>query len=220
MTMIYKAFYETFLAEMPQRANGANPFNAQLEMIRINLQYGADVIKVTDNLYKQVDSPRSVYWMGTEDASDVSMIVDTEVHANFRKVMLTSKNPSIPPGSPPYATDMYLEIRDDSKTKGLAFSSDETMSAQGERLWKNLVKRGYHISVFDNSKDQFVLTPIESGHDLDEYLGGEDKKRFVFILSESASYGRGVIHHVALMELKRKCGYPIMEMMTAHLRGN
>jgi hypothetical protein len=218
--MIYKAFYETFLAEMPQRANGANPFNEQLEMFRANLQYGADVIKVTDGMYKYADLPRSVYWMGTEDASDVSIIVDTEDYTNFRKVILTSKNPAIPLGSPPYATDMYLDIRDDSKTKGLTFTSDETMSIHGERLWKNLVKRGFHISVYDKRKDQFALTPVETENDLDEYLGGEDKKRFVFVLSESASYGRGLIHHAAIMDLKRKCGYPIMEMMTAHLRGN
>jgi len=216
--MTYKAFYETFLAEMPQRANGSNPFNAQAEMIRINLMMGMDAVEVEDNVFKQVDGIRTTYWVGSNDASNVSLVVDTETKGHFKKVALTSKNPDLPKGSPPFASDLYLIICRDSKQNGLVFTSDETVSTQGERLWKGLVRNGNHISVYDADSDKFVLNAVKSEDELDEYLGDSDKKRFVFVLSESHEYGRSFIHHVAIMELKRNCGYPIIEMMTSHLK--
>ena len=81
-------------------------------------------------------------------------------------------------------------------------------------LFRSLVSNGYHIAVYDTSAHKYVLSKVGTANDLEQYLGDSDssKHRFVFVMTESEQSIRGTIHSVAIMELKRNSGYPLIEM--------
>jgi hypothetical protein len=207
----YKTFYQTFLAEMPQRAPGGNDFAAQLEMLQENLKYGVDVTNLLESVFKAEINEQVTYWVGNEDATVVSLIVDTTVSGTFCKVELSSKNPSIPHGTGPFVSDLYLLIKKDLAPAHLVFSSDNLLSDDGAALWKGLVNRGHAVSVYDTSTHQYVLDRIDSIDTLNNYVGGADKQKYVFVLSESRIHRQGAIHSMNIMEIKRKALWPMFE---------
>lgn len=207
----YEAFYRTFLAEMPWRVGGGNDFEAQLEALRENINEGGEVERVTDVVYKVVSDTTRTYWIGDETATDVSVIVDAEVNGNFCKVTLTSKNPSIPAKSPPYASELYLIIKNDLANLSLVFSSDYIMSDDAINLWKGIVNRGNKVSVYNTASHQYVLDRVETASDLEKFVGDLSHQRFVFVLSENAEGQRGVRHSFSIMEIKRRVLYPLFE---------
>lgn len=208
----YDSFYYMFLAEMPQRMPGNNDFLAQLGMLQENIQYDADkVVEVSANVFKILIDTQTTYWVGTSDASMVSLIVDTETIGKYCKITLSSKNPSIAAGSPPYASDLYSLISKDMANEQLAFTSDETLSSEAERLWQRLFTQGKKISVYDKEAHKYILQPINSKEDLLTYMGGPDKKKYVFVLSETAEKQRGIIHSFGIMEIKRLANWPLFD---------
>jgi hypothetical protein len=209
--MTYKTFYDVFLSEMPQRLNGSNDFAAQVEMIRENLRYNDDVSIIGPGIFKTQNGTQVTYWVGDAAAGNVQLIVDTEEHGSFRKVAMTSKNPDITPGSPPFASDLYVLIKEDSNNNNLVFASDEFLSDGGIKLWQGMVSKGYKIAVFDTSTGKYVLSQVANVEELAQYLGAGDSRKYVFVMAESIQNIRGVMHSFAIMELKRKAGYPLFE---------
>ena len=209
--MSYKSFYKTFLAEMPQRLNGGNDFEAQLEMVRENLKYNPDVETVAPGVFKTQNDTQTTYWVGDASATDVSLIVDTSSQGNYQKVEYTSKNPRIPTGTPPFVSDLYILIKQDASNNNLVFTSDEFLSDGGEKLWKTLVSKGYHVGVYDTTAHKYALTKVNTPAELSNYLGDADRRKYIFVLSESIQHIRGVIHSFNLMEMKRLSGYPLFE---------
>ena len=204
-------FYNIFLSEMPRRINGSNSLDAQLSMIQEMIVYGDQVETVSNNIYKIVNGDQSTYWCGNEDASMVSIIIDTEQDGAFNKIVLTSKNPTINKGSPPYASDLYLIIKSDIGSANLALSSDSMISDDAIRLWKGLVSRGNAVSVFDKNQHQYVLQNVTSADKLNNFIGDASSSRYVFVLSESVKHQRGIQHAITIIELKRMSGYPLFE---------
>ena len=209
--MSYKTFNDVFLSEMPQRFNGGNDFLAQLEMIRENLQDNDEITKLAPSVYKTQNGDQTTYWVGDASADTVNLIVDTEQHGSFRKVVLTSKNPEISKGSPPFASDLYVIIKNDSATDSLVFASDEFLSDDGIRLWKTIVEQGYKLAVYDTQARQIVLSPITDTNSMLTFLGDSDKRKYIFVMTETANKLRGAIHSFGILELKRLAGYPLFE---------
>jgi hypothetical protein len=206
--MNYSFFHKLFLTEMPVKLNGSNDFGAQLEMIRENLLYNPQVTNVAPDVYKTENGTQITYWYGDQYAKTVQLIVDVNVHGNFVKVELTSKNPSIPTGNPPYASDLYTIIKDDSKNKNLVLTSDQFLSDEGARL----LSTGHHIGVYDTKSNRYVLTSVENAGQLSQYIGDFPMAKYIFVISESIQEHRGVKHAFALLELKRNCGYPLFKV--------
>lgn len=209
--MSYSTFYNVFLTEMPRRVNGNNSFAAQLVMIRENLQYNSNVIKLEPDVWKTQNGDQITYWAGTADASTVQLIVDTEQHGSFRKVILTSKNPQISAGNPPFAGDLYVIIKEDALAVNLVFTSDEFLSDSGIKLWQNIVTKGYKVAVYDTLSRQYVLSQVTKPDDMLAFLGDADKRKYIFVMSESTQHIRAVIHSFSIMDLKRQAGYPLFE---------
>lgn len=209
--MSYKTFYNIFLAEMPQTLNGGNDFQAQLEMIRENLQYNDEVTELAPSVYKTQNGDQTTYWVGDAEAEMVSLIVDTEQHGSFRKVVLTSKNPEIAAGTPPFASDLYVIIKEDSATDSLVFTSDEFLSSDGTKLWQRIVSQGYKVAVYDTQAHQYVLSQVTDPESMLAYLGSADKRKYIFVMTESMKRLRGVIQSFAIADLKRRAGYPLFE---------
>ena len=209
--MDYKDFYTVFLTEMPWQLPGGNDFNAQLEMLR-ELVTDSDNVEVIGELCKLANGNQITYWIGNAELTNVSLIVDTEVTGNFCKVVLTSKNPTIPKGVPPFASDVYIAIKNDISSKNLALSGDSMMTDDAIRLWSRLIARGNVISVFNASTNKYELTDVKSSEDLTQYIGDYTKQKYVFVLSESKTHYVGTRHAVGLMELKRQSGYPLQQL--------
>lgn len=209
--MDYKDFYNVFLVEMPWQLPGSNDFDAQLAMLR-ELAADSDNVEIIGKLCKLVNSNQITYWVGDEELTNVSLIVDTEITGNFCKVVLTSKNPTIPKGTPPFASDVYIAIKNDISSKNLAFSGDNMMTDDAIRLWSRLIAKGNIISVFNTSTNKYELTDVKSSEELTQYIGDHTKQKYVFVLSESKTHYVGTRHAVGLMELKRRSGYPLQQL--------
>ena len=209
--MTYKSFYDVFLVEMPMRLNGGNDFESQLEMIQENLKYNDNVEVIAPNVFKTVNDNQITYWCGDSTATNVSIIVDTEIHGTFQKIVLTSKNPKLGKTAI-YASELYCIIKDDAAATNLVFSSDEFISDDAIRLWSRLVAQGHKIAVFDSVSGKYILSPISSQDELLSFVGNQDRRRYVFVMSESLLAQRGAIHGNAIMEIKRKSGYPLNQL--------
>ena len=210
--MDYKDFYTVFLAEMPQRLNGENDFQAVLEMLQENLKYNTDVEVLGPNIFKTQNDMQITYWVGDAAADEVKLIVDTTIHQNFQKVEYTTKNPNNAKGSGPFASDLYNIIKQDAGNSNLVFTSDTLVSDDAARLWKRLASTNHQISVYDTNAQQYILTNVTDSDELTAYIGNADNRKYIFVLSESVKHSRGVIHSFALMELKRNAGYPLHEL--------
>ena len=71
--------------------------------------------------------------------------------------------------------------------------------------------QGYKVGVYDKLSNQYVLSAIANKEEMSEYIGGPDEWRYIFVLSEDTKHLGGVNHSFALMELKRRAGYPLFE---------
>ena len=216
----YEIFYRTFLAEMPWVVDGSNAFEAHHQMLKELLSYNAKPKLLGNNVYKLSSNNQSTYWVGDANADSVSIITDTETNGNFCKVVLTSKNPAIAAKSPPYASDLYLRIKQDVSNLNLVFSSDNMLSADAVKLWTRISNQGEHVSVYDTHSMQYELNPVNSVDELSKYLGDHNSSRYVFVLSENTQEFKGVLHSFSLMELKRNAGYPLQELFEHLKRSN
>ena len=210
--MDYKDFYNVFLAEMPWRLPGSNDFAAQFEMLKELVTDYPDLIEEANGLNKIEVGSQVTYWTGNSDLSKVTMIIDTEIAGNFCKVNLTSKNPSLSKGSPPFASDVYIAIKGDVGTKNLSLAAGDMMTDDAINLWKRLHSQGNKLSVFDTNSQRYVLSSINSVNELDQFIGGPEKQQYIFVLSENNECASGAQHAVAIMEIKRNSGYPIKEL--------
>jgi hypothetical protein len=199
-----------FLVEMPMRAPSTNAFYSQVEALRANLQSGITAIEVVPGVFKIVMGKDTTYWVGGDKAINVLLIVNTAMSDNFCKVELTSKNPDIQ--SAPYASDLYLIIKDDIKSHNLLFTSGDLLSDDGIKLWKGIVSRKGKVSVYNTSTHQYVLSPVASAEELEQFIGDASYRKYIFVLSESLNEQRGVITSVAIMEIKRKSNWPLFEV--------
>ena len=210
MTDIYAAFYKTFLVENPQRVSGNNDFAAQSDALRQNAQ-DSNITCIGQSTFKLNFNNVTTYWVGAKNAANVELIVDTETNGNFCKIILTSKNPRIISGLPPYASDLYLVIAKDTKSFNTAFTSGDLISDDAERLWKGIVTRGGNVSVFDTEANGYVLQPVASENDLAQFIGDKDKRKYIFVLSETKENQQGLVHKFALMEIKRLAKWPLFD---------
>lgn len=208
----YDAFYQTYLDESPSKVNGESAYTYQLNALRINNHIG-NISAISASSFKLTTGDQVTYWLGAIDASVVDIIVDTETYEKYRKVVLSSKNPNIAQGTSPFASELYLVIAADvnAESKHMVFTSDSVISNDAERLWLGLLARGNKVSVFDSTSSKYELIPIETEQEMLSYVG-QDKKQYLFVLSENNECRAGAIHSVHLMEIKRLCNWPLNEV--------
>lgn len=210
--MNYRNFYKIFLAEMPWHVPGSNDFLAQLEMLRETLDnYPENAEELSKNLYKISVGNQAVYWIGTEDLSSVLMIVDTVIRGDFCQVVLTSKNPLIPKGAAPFASDIYMAIKNDIKSLNLVFTSDSIMTTDALGIWSRLLADGSAISVYNTDEQKYELKNIKSDSELKSFFGDLDQQKYIYVISESNEVAYGLKHQFDIMELKRNTLYPLFE---------
>jgi len=187
-----------------------NAFDAQHKLLKENL-VDRKAILLNSKMFKIEMGDQVTYWVGDKSAQKVSIIVDTERMGNFCKVVLTSKNPLLGKNISPYASDLYVAIKQDVSNLNLVFSSDGIMSDDAIRLWSGMVDRGGTISVYDTFTKEYKLSPVIDSDQLQQFIGDKSKIRYVFVLSENKDVQLGLKHSFDIMELKRKTIYPLFE---------
>jgi hypothetical protein len=203
-------FYNIFLAKMPYLMAGDNHFDVLLLALQENLQ-NHKPISIDNHVHKLEMGDQITYWRGLNDGTDVQIIVDTFTRGNFQQVMYTAKDPNLPPGTPPYTSDLYMGIKGDIGKHHLTFTSGSEISPEAARLWHNIVKYNGEVSVYDTQSNQYELTNIKNPGTINDYIGGPEKQRYIFVLSENKEYSDGLSHYVNLMELKRRSLIPLFE---------
>lgn len=194
-------FHAVFLSEMPHHAPGHNDFDIQLYALKINIDNNTGITtKLSDNFFEFNEVDTLTYWVGSEDLSEVRIIVSTKRYEGFCKVQMASKNPEF---TTPYASEVYQKISDHLGGR-LAFSSDDTLSTEAIKLWKGMITRGKAISVFDTHSGKFELEYVKTADELSQYFGEADKKRYVFVLHSTKAHQNSAHYSAKLMEMKRK----------------
>jgi hypothetical protein len=90
-----------------------------------------------------------LYWY----EKDGVILLGCELHIRPQGlvVSITGKNPDLPKGSQPYASDLYVKIIQDTNM-AIRLLSDEQLSDEGKGIWKRLYDAGLCISVYDRSE--------------------------------------------------------------------
>lgn len=126
----------------------------------------------------------ALIWLGDED--DIPIIASLNLLNKFPAIQSVGKQT----GSSIYASDFYMKIVD---TFGKLLFSGELVSSDAVKMWKNMVKRGLNIFVYDPANS----TKYESISDpdlLDKYIGStKEYENYRFVLSKNATITESII---------------------------
>ena len=172
------SFNEYWLFESPMSTGHSahNPYEDLIYIIEENVKNGQQIIDISSSLKKIIINDSVIYWIENNNVTDIV--------TEFRKVPsglyveVTGKRP----GSTTFASDFYKMVLQDS---GKLIFSGDVLSDQGVGIWKQLLKHGNKIFVYntDNALDRQT---INSEEDLLRYFRGSvDYKKYRFVLSST-----------------------------------
>ena len=175
-------FEESWLEEMPVGHETGLTYNVIVNTI-IDWRDVKKPVVLANGLHNIVGETVVLYWRQTTNNA-------ITIAAEFRRapeaivVSLLGKHPALQ-GQPPYASEFYHDILQDSHT-AIRIMSDDKLSDEGMAVWKKLLAQGHKISVYDaNSPGQSFIT-LSDVEDLDKFFSKTDLsyKRYQFVLTE------------------------------------
>jgi len=139
---------------------------------------------VLANNLKKIDLPQSVYYW-YELNSKILLGIELSKEPQGWIVRAIGKNPQFI-GRPPYASDLYNRVVQDSK-HGIRLMSDIDLSDEGYNIWKKLFLLGHKISVYDRENPGQSFKTFDTIADFDHYFKTDDTnfRRYQYVLSES-----------------------------------
>lgn len=176
-------FTDSWLTEMPTGIPTISFFNDLKTNLKEMSQY-YPVIEIKPHLYKISGKVTAYYWFGEEDSFDLIAEIDKKPQSII--INSVAKNPKLK-GQPPFASDLYVEILNDNENSILF--SDNILSTHGLTVWKNLIKKGYAISVFDEHNPGETRQTLTDPEQLDNFfqIHNDDYKRYRYVLSKKGS---------------------------------
>jgi len=202
MTTSRTDFNNTWLFETPMGIGTIDTYQQLVYNIKDLIKYGVNVIPLPNNLNK-IDGEVKYYWFGDND----NIILGTEVHHHPQgmTVSITGKNPTYK-GKQPFASELYSRILDDNPLS-LRLMSDQDLSDEGYELWKNMLKNGYYISIYDKELPGGTFNTLHNIEEFNQYFKKHDPsfRRYQYVLSNKKTIGetRGFFHIRRYREL---CG--------------
>lgn len=179
-----KSFYESWMAESPERIHPLNGFRSLLDNLR-GFMDSYPSIEIENDIYYL--EGRDIIYFYHKIGNIITTIVELEKKPQALWVVNMAKDEKYQ-GAPPYMTDIYKEILYLSNGRSLVFTSDKMMTNSGIKVWKKLLDSGYTVSVYDSSQPGQSLTKISNVDDLEKYIGNKDYQNYRFILSESTKW--------------------------------
>lgn len=175
-----KEFYESWIKEAPY---GANPQPGALDRLITQLTEFSEFYEPIDvgNGYKKSEGESVVYYW-YENRGEILAASELMKRPSALVVNLTGKRYK---GIPPYMIDLYTAVLND-QPKPIRLLSDKSLSDDGLNMWRGFVSRGYHIGVYDNSRDNRVVEKIKSVEEFDSFFNKTDTSfgRYQYILGE------------------------------------
>jgi len=177
-------FNETWLSEMPMGLGSFDTFDAVKYNIEDLLKNGIKPEKVKDDLYTVDLSQTKYYWYQRGD--QILLGVELEKKPQGLVVRLIGKNPKLK-GSPPYASDLYVDVLQNNKDRSIRLISDETLSDEGKAIWDRLFASGLNVSVYDREFPGKSFKTFKTKQQMDKFFATDDTdyKRYQYVLSES-----------------------------------
>lgn len=174
------SFVETWLTEMPSGLGRFDTYEALVYSIKDFLKHGINPA-LKEPLYKIDAGDKLFYWIGP------NIDIATEVHVKPEGlvVSITGKNPTLR-GNPPFASDLYSLILKESE-KNIKLLSDDQLSDEGFSMWKNMVKLGAKVSVYDARNPGKTFKTIDDPSELEDFFKHDDSdfRQYRFVLSEN-----------------------------------
>lgn len=176
-------FTETWLMEMPMGIGSFSMYDMIEYNIRDRIRSGSKVIDLGNNLKKIDGEQTKYYWY--EDDGKIQLGVELSVRPQGLVVNALGKNPKIR-RNPPYASDLYNAILNDSN-RSIKLLSDTQISDEAYDLWKRLFKLGHNITVYDRERPGQTMQTFNSVDDMRRFFAYDNEvyKRYQYVLSES-----------------------------------
>lgn len=174
------SFVETWLAEMPSGLGSFGTYETLEYSIKDFLKH-CITPTISSQLHKIDAGDRLFYWLG----SNIDIATELYVKPEGLVVSITGKNPDLK-GKSPFASDLYSAILKDSG-KNVKLLSDDQLSDEGFSMWKNMVRQGSKVSVFDIKEPGKTFKTFDSPEEMDEFFKHDDSdfRRYRFVLSEN-----------------------------------
>lgn len=174
------SFVETWLAEMPSVLGSFGTYETFEYSIKDFLKH-CITPTISSQLHKIDAGDRLFYWLG----SNIDIATELYVKPEGLVVSITGKNPDLK-GKSPFASDLYSAILKDSG-KNVKLLSDDQLSDEGFSMWKNMVRQGSKVSVFDIKEPGKTFKTFDSPEEMDEFFKHDDSdfRRYRFVLSEN-----------------------------------
>ena len=202
-----KSFYESWMAESPERIASLNGFGALLDNLQGFMDSYPSVEIEKDIFYLEGSA---VIYFYHKIGNIITTIVELEKKPQALWVVNMAKDPKYQ-GAPPYMTDIYKEILYLSNGRSLLFTSDKMMTNSGIKVWKKLLDSGYTISVYDTSQPGQSLTRLANAEELEKYIGNKDYRKYRFILSEATNWLGCVKEHFTIRRTRELAGITLDE---------
>lgn len=188
-------FVNTWLVEMPEGLGVFDTYDQLEYVINDYIKNGAKPEQVKPDLWKIAGQQVILYWYQKNN----KIILATELAKKPQAlvVSITGKSPEFR-GKPPYTSDLYAEILDDNP-QSLRLYSDTQLSDDGLKLWKTMMRMGYHVSVYDNQNPARSFKTLQTPAEIDNFFKHDDRnyQRYQYVLSKKGlpvSETRGYFH--------------------------
>lgn len=174
------------LLEAPEGFGQFETFDQVSYSIKDLLKHGAKPVALADGT-KKLALGDSTFWYWREVDDKVVLGVELVKKDQNLTVTVVGKDPKLR-GRGPYASDLYATILADVKDRALRLTSDQTLSDEGLKLWKRLLKQGYKISVYDNEQPGQSFKQLDTEQELSKFFSNDDRtfRRYQYVVTESA----------------------------------
>lgn len=205
MKNIRSNFRESWLSESPVNIGHFDTFPVLEHDIQERIEEGYPIKRLSEDIFKMEGPQLVFYWVTREN--DIALAIELEKKPNCLMVIMLGKNPKYR-GSEPHASKLYEVIIQDNQT--VVLSSDSHLSEEGFKVWKQLLKDGYHIMVYNAySNSGYPSETIKSESDLEKFFGTGDNWKFGnfrFIIASNSNLAecRSIF---TLQKLYENCGY-------------
>lgn len=179
-------FIQTWLVEHPQRTGKINPIDAIRLQVAELKRNGYQPETVAPNTYKINTGNLTTYW--SEINGEITIGSTVEKHPLGSAITLTGKSREYK-NQPPWASDLYSTILKDTKTN-VRLLSDKSLSDEGLGIWKQLIKLGHTVSVYDSNSPGTTMKTFSDPEELDQWFGDtKDYRNYQYVMIESTALG-------------------------------
>lgn len=215
--MDYDEFWHLFLEVTPERAGVglvAENLAAKLTLLRQLLADNGNVRVISPTIYCITHCGQLIYWMGDISATEVSIIVVTQLYTNYRRVESVDRCQAL--HDIRSVNGLLCSISNDFPDAPLVLTQAGLLFSAGSSVWQEVSDMGGIFGVFDTTSEKYALSQVTTADDLTRNICDLTHHRNIFVLTSNMSQFRCIRHLIGLMELKRAAGYPIFAGV--HLR--